>query len=195
LVVHGFLRAQDGSFTVFDFPGGSTFSVVAMNSGGTVVGVNSAGDGFLRNPDGSLTIFDAPGIGICDPIGNCNMGTGVTDINTSGAIVGTDYATVGPESFLRTPTGTFNVFVPPGTSKAGSGATSINDGGAIVGNDTDANSITHGYLRNPDGTLISIDDPNAVQGSGTFLTRVNARGAIVGYYSDAQRAIHGFVRE
>jgi hypothetical protein len=199
LVVHGFLRAQDGSFTVFDFPGGSTFSVVAMNSGGTIAGVNSAGDGFLLNPDGSLTIFDAPGVGICDPnLGNCNMGTGVADINTSGAIVGTDYATIGPQSFVRTPAGVFTVFSLPGTNGAGSSPTGINDSGTIVGNYTDAKNATHGYLRNPDGTLTTIDDPNTFQGAnspGTFIAHINARGAIVGYYFDAQGAIHGFLRE
>ena len=126
------------------------------------------------------------------------MGTGVADINTSGAIVGTDYATVGPQSFVRTPAGVFTVFTPPGTNGAGSSPTGINDSGTIVGNYTDVNNATHGYLRNPDGTLTTIDDSNTFQranSAGTFITHINASGAIVGYYFDAQGAIHGFLHE
>ena len=122
----------------------------------------------------------------------------MADINTNGPIVGTDYATIGTESFLRTPAGIFHVFLPPGTSNAGSSATGINDRGAIVGNYADANNATHGYLRNPDGTFITIDDPNAAQAAnfpGTFITHINDRGAIVGYYFDAQGTRHGFARE
>jgi len=201
LAVHGFLRGQDGSFTVFDGPGG-TFSVAAINSGGTVIGLGSSGDGFLRNPDGTSAIFDAPGVGSigCDPnFGTgCNFGTGVADINTSGSIVGTDFATVGGQSFGRAPSGVFTIFNPPGTGTAGSSATGINDIGTIVGNYTDANNATHGYLRSSDGTFTTIDDPNAFQGvnsPGTFIMHINAKGAIVGYYFDAQGARHGFVRE
>jgi hypothetical protein len=199
LAVHGFLRGQDGRFTVFDGPGG-TFSVAAINSGGTVIGLGSSGDGFQRNPDGTSAIFDAPGVGICDPTSGtgCYFGTGVADINTSGSTVGTDFATVGGQSFARAPSGVFTIFNPPGTGTAGSSATGINDSGTIVGNYADANNATHGYLRNPDGTFITIDDPNAAQGAnspGTFITQINARGAIVGYYFDPQGTRHGFVRE
>jgi len=205
LAVHGFIRTQDGTFTVFDVPGAANLSVVGINAGGAVT--SSFADilfvyhGFLRNPDGTSDIFDAPGVGIgCDPESGtgCIMGTGVADINGSGEIVGTDYATIGPRSFVRTAAGVFNVFTPPGTNGAGSSSAGINDSGAIVGNYTDANNATHGYLRNPDGTITRIDDPNAFQeanSAGTFVTHINATGAIVGYYFDAQGARHGFLRE
>jgi hypothetical protein len=205
LAIRGFIRGQDGIFTVFDVPYVFILTVVDIDAGGAVIGsfadISSVYHGFLRNPDGTSDIFDAPGIGIgCDPNTGtgCAMGTGVGDINGSGAIVGTDYATIGPQSFVRTPAGVFTLFSPPGTDRAGSSATGINDSGVIVGNYTDANNETHGYLRNPNGALTTIDDPNAFQGAnspGTFVTHINVTGAIVGYYFDAQGAGHGFVRQ
>ena len=107
----------------------------------------------------------------------------MADINGSGEILGTDFATIGPESFLLTAAGIFRLFDPPGTGIAGSTPTGINDSGAIVGNYNDGNNMTHGYLRNPNGTLTTIEDPNAAQGAnspGTHVTHISAQGAIVG---------------
>jgi hypothetical protein len=197
LAVHGFIRAQDGTFTAFDGPDGGTSLVAAINSGGTVIGIDFNGDGFLRNADGTSAIF-GPGIGcILQPdTGLCVIIAGVADINTSGAIAGTDFE-VG-ESFLFTPAGVFSVFNPPGTGNAGSNPTGINDSGTIVGNYTDVNNATHGYLRDSNGLFTTVDEPNAFQAAnspGTFITHINAKGAVVGYYFDAQGARHGFVRQ
>ena len=56
----------------------------------------------------------------------------------------------------------------------------------------------HGYIRNPDGSFVTIDDPNAPQTAnslGTDVNHINAGGAVVGVYFDLNRARHGFVRE
>ncbi len=66
------------------------------------------------------------------------------------------------------------------------------------------NGITpnrNGYLRDPDGTFVSFDDPNAAQlplsevNIGTTPRRINASGAVTGYYSDSNGARHAFVMQ
>ena len=52
---------------------------------------------------------------------------------------------------------------PPQAGAHSSIAEAINDSGAVVGTYRDANLVRHGYLRQPDGTFISFDDPEAAQ--------------------------------
>jgi hypothetical protein len=78
-------------------------------------------------------------------------------------------------------------------------AETINDSGTVVGIYRDANLVRHGYLRNPDGTFVSFDDPEAAQlplsatGLGTDPRDINANGAVVGFYTDANGVRHGFI--
>jgi len=62
---HGFVRARNGSFAIFD-PTGSTYTQpVAINPAGTITGsyldAGAVFHGFLRAPDGTITTFDIPG--------------------------------------------------------------------------------------------------------------------------------------
>ena len=66
----------------------------------------------------------------------------------------------------------------------------INPAGAIAGLYLDASSLYHGFLRDPDGALTTIDVPGAHQ---TFPYSINPAGAIAGYYGVAG-VIHGFLR-
>jgi len=71
----------------------------------------------------------------------------------------------------------------------------------IVGSYIDANLVRHGYVRQPDGTFVSFDDPDAAQlpttsvSLGTAPRRINNSGAIVGLFTDAGGVRHGFVRQ
>jgi hypothetical protein len=89
-----FLRAADGTFTLFAPPnavtsgtGSGAVSAVSINDNGAIVGnyrdSNGVLHGYLRNSDGSFTILDDPNAMVTG-----SFGTGTTYINSSGAIVG-----------------------------------------------------------------------------------------------------------
>jgi len=68
-----------------------------------------------------------------------------------------------------------------------------------VGTFIDPKNVMHGYVRNPDGSFIIIDDPAAAttgkHALGTSVNHINSAGAIVGVYFDASGSRHGFARE
>jgi hypothetical protein len=82
LVLHGFLRAPDGSFTTFDPPGAAYTFPASINRVGAIAGSYTDASlvvhGFLRAPDGTVTTFDPPGYTGTDPLG----------INSAGTIIG-----------------------------------------------------------------------------------------------------------
>jgi hypothetical protein len=170
---------------------------------GNFQGMGNVLHAFLRAPDGTITTFDAPGAA-----NQAASGTLATDINASGIIVGVLYGQLfngsGQRSFVRDADGNITVFDPPGVGPpppgnggTGSAASGINASGTTVGTFTDPNDIQHGYIRNPDGSFVILDDPSAVPNSvsGTNVNHVNSAGAIVGFYLDASRVRHGFLRE
>ena len=71
----------------------------------------------------------------------------------------------------------------------------INNRGEITGAWADANFVFHGFLRSPDGTIISFDAPKATTtGYGTFGIGINDTGTIVGYYTRGNFNYGGFER-
>jgi hypothetical protein len=65
-LVHGYLRAPNGTFTVFDPPLSGDTTPTAINPDGAVTGLFfTAGSfeahGFLRAPNGTFTTFDPLG--------------------------------------------------------------------------------------------------------------------------------------
>ncbi len=54
----------------------------------------------------------------------------------------------------------------------------------------------HGFVRASDGTITTINAPEAgtAAGEGTFGSDINTAGAVAGYYVDANSVDHGFVR-
>ena len=72
-----------------------------------------------------------------------------------------------------------------------------------MGEYADASLARHGYLRKPDGSFVTFDDPNAAavsgQGSnpivnlGTDPVGINDSGAVIGEFSDANGVRHGFL--
>ena len=104
-------------------------------------------------------------------------------------------------------------FDAPGAGNAqGSGlgtqGESINPAGAITGLYADANNVMHGFLRTPQGRLITFDAPGAgtvpnlyfkstpagtYGGQGTYAMSINPEGAIAGSYIDETNLGHGFL--
>jgi hypothetical protein len=67
-MVHGFLRAPDGTITTVDAPGADQGTVaLSVNPAGVIAGNYHDGSnvlhGFLRDRHGTFTTFDAPGRG------------------------------------------------------------------------------------------------------------------------------------
>jgi hypothetical protein len=101
--------------------------------------------------------------------------------------------------FVRNPFGAFATFDAPG---AGTGAyqgtgcssdcpVSLNDWGAITGNYIDANSVPHGYLRSPEGKIVTVDPQGTIF---TWSSGLNDSSTTTGYYVDANDVYHGFLR-
>jgi hypothetical protein len=79
-------------------------------------------------------------------------------------------------------------------------AMAINPAGAITGYYGDTNSVSHGFLRTPNGTITPLDVPGADNTSypgGTFANGINPAGVITGYYVNELNVggiAHGFLR-
>jgi hypothetical protein len=208
-----FLRSPDGEFTTWIGPDACTGNgsegcygsgASNINGFGTIAGgfEDNAGNfvhhSFVRNAEGKLKAFDDPRAGTGSYQGTgcpgCNLG-----LNQWGAIAGiySDVKSVN-HGFLRSPDGKFTTFDAPGAgtgSYQGTGCpsdcpVSINDRGAITGSYWDANYVSHGYLRSPDGKIVTVDP---VGSTYTFPDGINDFGSITGYYTDANGVYHGFL--
>jgi hypothetical protein len=137
-------------------------------------------------PVGSFTTFDVPG---------AVNGTFPSSINPAGAITGSYYDVnfVG-HGFLRAKNGTLVSFDAPGAgttdpSFPGTYAVSINPAGAIVGMYTDANSLSHGFVRASDGTFTTFDPPGKIAAFAPFAlaqtSYINPDGVITGAYFES----------
>jgi hypothetical protein len=91
----------------------------------------------------------------------------------------------------------FITFDPSGSQ--GTYPSGISDVGVITGDYYDSNSVSHGFVRTPDGEIKTLDAPGAGStpglGLGTFPSSITSAGAITGYYTDANNVAHGFLRD
>ncbi len=210
---HAFLRSPDGTFTTWIGPDACTGNgsegcygsgASNINALGTIAGGFEDNSGnfvhhsYVRNAEGKLKVFDVPGAGTGSYQGTgcpgCNLG-----LNQLGAIAGiySDANSVN-HGFLRSADGKFTTFDAPGAgtgSYQGTGCFSdcpvvLNDWGAITGSYIDANSVSHGYLRSPEGKIVTVDP---VGSTYTFPDGINDWGSITGYYLDANGVYHGFL--
>src|SRR5438309_8448833 len=185
------------TITTFDAPGAGTGAgqgtiAFAINLSGAIAGftrdANNARHGFLRAPDGTFTIFDDPNAGSCSAscgnIGN-GQGTRAFAINPSGQIVGSYTDNIGRcHGYVRAASGTFTQIDAPDagagpfpqvTSPSSITPMSMTAAVAITGFDVDANSVQHGFVRAPNGTITEFDPacsgvthPNAIDAVGAI---------------------------
>ena len=210
-VAHGFVRAPDGTISLFDAPGAGTgknqgtFSF-SINRGGSTTGMfsdaKSVYHGFVRTPTGTINTFDAPGANLA-----LDAGTVPMSINTAGTITGMyrDPALV-YHGFVRANDGTMSTFDAPGAGTGyvqGTQPLSINTAGTITGYYRDANYVDHGFVRTSTGTFSTIDAPGAgtnpgqakgLKFQGTIAVSIDSSGVITGAWADPNFAVHGFVR-
>src|SRR6266536_922636 len=98
-------------------------------------------------------------------------------------------------------TGTFTSFDAPGAATSttlrqymnGTIVQDLNNAGQIVGFFyTDLDNVTHGFLRDRDGSIVAVDDPSAGTyintslsiRAGTIANAINTNGATTGVYED-----------
>ena len=202
-----FLRSPKGTFTTWIGPGacitdGSQGCYGTGASNVNAFGIISAGyndtnfihHGLVRSREGKSTTYDVPGAQSTGCPG-CSSG-----LNQLGIIAGI-YADANSvnHGFVRNPDGKFTTFDVPGAGTdpyEGTGcfsdcSTSINDRGAITGTYIDTNFVFHGYLRNPNGKIVTVDP---VGSTYTSTVGINDAGAITGNFLDANGVWHGFVR-
>ena len=212
---HAFLRAPDGTFTIFDDPNAGTCSAscgsIGNGQGTRAYAINPAGDivgfftdnsahchGYVRDHNGTFTQIDAPDAGTGPfPQGTFPSEFTPMGINPGGAITGfyVDASSV-QHGFVRDHSGKITEFDPTGSILTNPNA--IDDPGQITGFYFDANFVGHGFLRATDGTITSFDAPGADMtpgsGNGTFGVGLTPSGEIEGIYVDSSGVLHGFVR-
>jgi hypothetical protein len=195
----------------FNVPGSGTAPnqgtlAFGINPSGTITGfdrdTNFARHAFLRAHDGTITVIDAPGAGTCPPIcgGDVNSGPGTRaySINPAGTITGfyTDNANH-VVAYVRNANGAFTNFTAPDAGAVYPQGTfpqsqfAINPAGTVTGHYIDSNSVFHGFVRDPNGTLTEFDPSGSIF---TLPFGINPAGAITGSYEDATIVFHGFVR-
>jgi len=188
-VAHGFLRAPNGTFTLFDPPGSLFTLPLAINPAGVVTGnsFRSTGGshGFLRAPNGTFTTFDPLGSTFTQP----------DAINPAGTVTGAFIDVRGvAHGFLRTSDGTITMFDSPSSLFNNTSSNAINPAGAIVGSfSPDDFSFAHGFLRAPNGTITVFDPPGSLF---TIPQAISPAGTIVGFFVTTPdfSAAHGFLR-
>ena len=126
-------------------------------------------------------------------------GTLASFINPAGAVAGlyTD-ANYAAHGFVRAPDGKIATFDAPDAGTASSQGTyvetpsgGINPAGTITGYSVDTNNVAHGFVRAPDGAIITFDAPGSIF---TLGNSINPAGAVTGDYGDASGVFHGFLR-
>jgi hypothetical protein len=142
---HGFLRAPDGQFTSFDPPHSQLWSTaLTINLDGASAGnyKDRRNDvrGFVRDADGTMATFHVPHSTETTPLA----------INADGIATGyywTAARTV-QHGFLRNADGTLENIDDP-DAESDTFPVGINSAGTIIGNFTDADGLTHGFIRTP----------------------------------------------
>jgi hypothetical protein len=210
---HGFLRARDGTFTIFDDPAAGTCSTscgtIGPGQGTRAYAINLFGEitgfytdnsgrchGYVRAANGTFTQIDAPDAGTGPfPQGTFPSEFTPMGINLLGGITGFYVdANAVQHGFVRAPGGTISEFDPTGSVFTNPNA--IDDVGEITGFYVDASGVGHGFLRTLGGTITTLDAPGAGTGAGqgTFGVGLTLNREIEGVYVDANGVLHGFVR-
>jgi hypothetical protein len=220
--IHGFVRsASTGTITAIDAPGAGTATYQgtypdAFDAAGDIFGsftdANNVVHGFVLPAGGTIATYDAPGAVSSNALHSASSARLNSKLRQLAKSYGLSLKPRRPNSPLMklrsvlarvgavTSEGTGllngNGPNPSGTASYGNLIlSSVAASGAIVGIYTDGNYVFHGYLRATNGSITSIDDPNAGTGTeqGTGALAINASGMIAGTYADSNSMLHGFL--
>ena len=191
-----FVRAQDGTITVFGVPKASSTIPISINAAGTITGIYELtpydSHCFLRYADGHIINCDPPAAQ-----GESYVRVSAVSINDFGEIAGNYVANNQTYFFTRTSGGVYKTQVSFATLTAPS---AINASGSVAGFATDDNGSYIGFVVHPDGYSVTFSVPlPPPTGPGcvaaTIPDGINAAGAIAGwYYNRCAQVNRGFVR-
>ncbi|MGA7340571.1 MAG: Ig-like domain-containing protein [Terracidiphilus sp.] len=220
--IHGFVRsASTSAITAIDAPGAGTATYQgtypdAFDAAGDISGSftdqNNVVHGFVLPAGGTITTYDAPGASASDAprsAASVRLNSKLRQMAKSYGFSVKPRRSDSPLMKLRRllskvgavqndGTGLLNGNGPNPSGTASYGnliLNGVNAAGEIVGIFTDGNYVFHGYLRAANGSITSIDDPNAGTGTeqGTGSLAINASGMIAGTYVDSNSVLHGFL--
>jgi hypothetical protein len=187
---HGFVRDSTGNITTFNPPADTAAGSVvlwSMNNVGATVGTytnNSVQTGFLRSASGSFTDIAPTGATLVNPL---------ISINDFGQIAGSWTDSSLPRKshgFIVDVSGNYTTFDIAGAVTIN--IAKINNSGQIAGYYSDSSSNSHGFVREPKGTITVIDPP--VAGARIQVMGMNDSEEVTGFYTaDNNATFHGFV--
>jgi len=147
------IPAYQASYHNFDVPNSNgTTNPTGINNHRTIVGTYtdstiSTVRGFIF-ADGHVTPLDAPGA----------TSTNANKVNDNDQVVGNFADSAGATHAFLYQNGSFTVFDFPGATATL--ANDINNSGVVVGEYDNPDFSVHGFVRMPDGTVTTFDDPN-----------------------------------
>jgi hypothetical protein len=195
--VRAALLDAKGNVTPIAVPGARQTLAYGINNAGEIVGSYYSPDyathGFSRDPaTGAYSTIDVAGEG-----SSLTQAMGINDL---GQIVGSYYTRAGEHGFLRDADGRDTAIDAPNAVAgfAYTVAAAVNNFGQVAGYyGTSAASgavSLHGFIRNPDGTFVTVDYPAAPPAvSFTSVTGLNDLGQAVGL--TLTPAYHGFLTD
>jgi len=177
-----FIKAPDGSHTDFAVDGSVVTLPRGLTDAGAVGGRYDLPDdtihGFFRDASGVLTPFDGPGLGAAE----------INGMNANNDIVGTYFIDAHQNlgGFIRHQDGTFTLFRIKGAYPGSLHLAGINGKGEIAGYYSDANFVSHGFLRKANGRIVTF-----YIGQSTTASAINDKGWIAGFHDKMQ----GYLRK
>ena len=185
-----FIRESDGTITLITVPysGATDPTIFGINDSGEVCGYYTSSAplspdyGFVRNSSGGFTTLHASSI--------------TQAINSNGETTGNILGVRVWYGFVEDQYGNKTQFLPPSSTTTFSMA--INRSGQAAGYYLDgASGIDYGFLRTPDGTIVTFAAPGSGTGTfnGTYAWAMNDRGQIAGYTILDSGAYQAFLRD
>ena len=157
-----------------------------------------------------IITFDVPGAGTTPSASGLCVGGFLTGCygttpmanNNASEIVGMYITNEGVYyGFLRSPESKVTKLSEPNADTApgdfnGTYPISLNSWGAVTGLYQMTDEVLHGFIREPNGHYIEVDDPAAGTAAfqGTFPSTISDNGEVAGFYFDSSNGIHGFIR-
>lgn len=184
-----FVRKPDGTFVPFSGPNGKLVKPTGINSNGDIVGwysyyngTNNVSQWFVKTAAGKFNLFTPPS----DP--GFESSAMVYGINDQGQVVGNTRINTYSQAFVMdTTTGEGTIFCYPLTPAgdcnvglSGTMAYGINNSGVIAGSYWGDDAVYHGYVRNPNGSIVPFD----VNGKA-YVYGINNKGEITGFGGNA----------
>ena len=157
----------DGVFKTYDFPGSLKTYFYALDNNGKAAGHYKGPDDLYHGiimEDGELTQYDFP-----EAVQTFIFGMS----DETGALSGN---IVDETGVTRAFSGDMVITFPGAVKTYGD---FVNAAGVIVGSYVDADGMPHGFMRNPDGSFITIDVPETPELRFIFVNAINDVGVIV----------------